>query len=60
VKEHYHNKQTTALANGTVIWDGGYPKMALASSFPTSLNPFPKLKDHSIQYKNIKKKLEKY
>jgi hypothetical protein len=60
VEEHYHNKQTTALANGTVIWDGSYPKMALDSSFPTSLIPFSKHKDHSIQYKNNKKKLEKY
>jgi hypothetical protein len=33
VEEHYHNKQTTALANGPVIWDGSYPKMALAGSF---------------------------
>ncbi len=42
VEEHYHNKQTTALANGPVIWDGSFPKMALASSFPTSLIPFSK------------------
>ncbi len=60
MEEHYHNKQTTALANGPVIWAVSEPKMAFASSFPTSLIPFSKYKDHSIQYENILKKLEKY